>query len=71
MFVPCHEHCYLRYGKQYTKECDINCDYAKAVKESKKKDEVIEYLLDMLEEEHMSMRAVAVKEIADKFGIEL
>ena len=35
------------------------------------KDEVIEYLLDMLEEEHMGMRAVAVKEIADKFDIEL
>jgi hypothetical protein len=35
------------------------------------KDEVIEYLLDMLEEEHMGMRAVAVKEISDKFGIEL
>lgn len=34
-----------------------------------KKDEVIEYLLDMLEEEHMDMRAVAIKEIADKFDI--
>ena len=29
------------------------------------KDEAIEYLLDMLGEEHMGMRAVAVKEIAD------
>lgn len=35
------------------------------------KDEIIEYLLDMIEEEHMGMRAVAVKEIADKFDIEL
>ena len=35
-----------------------------------KKDEVIEYLLDKLEEEHMDMRAVAIKEIADKFDIE-
>lgn len=35
------------------------------------KDEAIEYLLDMLEEEHMGMRAVAVKEIADRFDIEL
>lgn len=35
------------------------------------KDEVIEYLLDMLEEEHMGMRAVAIKEITDKFDIEL
>ena len=35
------------------------------------KDEAIEYLLDMLEKEHIGMRAVAVKEIADKFDIEL
>ena len=38
--------------------------------EQGKKDEVIEYLLDKLEEEHMDMRAVAIKEIADKFDIE-
>lgn len=35
MFEPCYEHCYLRYGKQYTKECDDKCNYAKAVKENK------------------------------------
>ena len=35
MFEPCYEHCYLRYGKQYTKECDDKCNYAKAVKEKK------------------------------------
>lgn len=35
------------------------------------KDEIIEFLLDMLEEEHMVMRAVAVKEVKDKFDIEL
>lgn len=34
------------------------------------KDKIIEFLLDMLEEEHMGMRAVAVKEVKDKFGIE-
>ena len=32
---PCIELCYLRYGKQYTPECDEFCDYAKAVKENK------------------------------------
>ena len=32
MFIPCKEHCYLRYGKQYTKECDDNCDYAHVAK---------------------------------------
>ena len=27
-FNPCYEHCYLRFGKQYSKECDNNCAYA-------------------------------------------
>ena len=71
MFEPCFEHCHIRYGKQYTKECDDNCNYAKAVKESKRKDEIIEYLLDMLEGEHTGMRASAIEEIKDEFGIEL
>lgn len=35
MLEPCYEHCYLRYGKQYTTECDDKCNYAKAVKEKK------------------------------------
>lgn len=69
MLIPCHDHCYLRYGKQYTKECDTTCDYAKAVKEGKCKDDIIECLLDMLEEQHMGMRAVATKDIKDRFGI--
>lgn len=32
--------------------------------------EIIEYLLDMIEEEHIGMRAIAVKEIKSMFGIE-
>lgn len=35
MFNPCYEHCYLRFGKQYTPDCDDKCDYAKTVKENK------------------------------------
>ena len=70
MFVPCHDHCYLRYGRQYTKECDINCDYAKVVKEDNQNKKIIELLLDMLEEEHTGMRSVVVKDIKDKFGVE-
>lgn len=35
MFNPCMEHCFIRYGKQYTSECDNVCDYAKAVKDKK------------------------------------
>ena len=34
-FVPCRDHCYIRYGKQYTKECDTTCDYAKVCLENK------------------------------------
>ena len=35
------------------------------------KDDIIEYLLDMLEEEHIGMRAVAIEEIKNKFGVVL
>lgn len=35
------------------------------------KDEIIEYLLDMLEEEHMGMRSVAIKDIKDKFRVDV
>ena len=70
MFVPCHDQCYLRYGKQYTKECDINCDYAKAIKESKKKDEIIEFLLGVFEQESVGLRALIAIEIKNRFGIE-
>lgn len=38
--------------------------------EQNKKDEVVYYLLDMLEKEHMGMRASAIEEIKDEFGIE-
>ena len=66
MFIPCYGYCYLKYGKQYSEECDANCDYAKVVKENKCKDKIIDYLLDMLEEEHMGMCSVAVTEIKNK-----
>ena len=33
LFNPCIEHCFIRYGKQYTKDCDEKCDYAKMAKE--------------------------------------
>jgi len=34
------------------------------------KDEIIEYLLDSLECEHMGMRAAAVSDIKERFGLE-
>ena len=33
MFNPCFEHCYVKYGKQYSEECDSKCEYAKLAKE--------------------------------------
>lgn len=35
MFNPCVEHCYLKYGKQYSPDCDDKCEYAKVVNEKK------------------------------------
>lgn len=35
MFNPCFEYCHLRFGKQYTEDCDDKCEFAKAVKEKK------------------------------------
>lgn len=36
LLIPCHEHCWEKYGKQYTEECDTKCDYAKVCLENKK-----------------------------------
>ena len=50
MFNPCVEHCFNRYGKQYSSECDGNCDYAKAVKEKKMLEEKNKDRENVLEE---------------------
>lgn len=42
MFNPCFEHCYNRYGKQYSSECDEKCEFAKMVKEKKIIEEELE-----------------------------
>ena len=44
MFEPCYKHCYLRFGKQYTSDCDDKCAYAKVIKERDKAIEFIKYL---------------------------
>lgn len=33
--------------------------------------EIIDYLLDMLEDEHLGMRVVAIEEIKNEFDVEL
>lgn len=35
MFNPCYEHCYLKYGRQYTEECDNSCEYANSLSKLK------------------------------------
>ena len=35
LFNPCYDYCYLKYGKQYTEECDSTCDYARVCLENK------------------------------------
>lgn len=32
MMCPCVDYCYLRFGKQYSKECDSKCDYVRVIK---------------------------------------
>lgn len=75
------------YGVCYgTKECDACSCYGdeaicsfypekreKAIRANRKisEDNVINYLLDMLEDEHMGMRAEAVKQIKERFGVEV
>ena len=75
------------YGVCYgTKECEAcSCDgdetrcsfypekREKAIKALRKvsEDNIINYLLDMLEDEHMGMRAEAVKQIKERFGVEV
>lgn len=51
----------------YTKECDNICAYAKAVLENKNKDNVIDYLLDILEleEESIAILPITVEEVKD------
>ena len=45
MFNPCLEHCYVKYGKEYSEECDSKCEYAKLAKEYKDlKNDVIAFL---------------------------
>ena len=75
------------YGVCYgTKECDpCSCDgdetrcsfypekrekAIKAIRETSE-DNIINYLLDILEDEHMGMRAEAVKQIKERFGVEV
>ena len=46
MFNPCYESCYLRYGKQYTEECDATCSYAKVWREKQELERILKAVVD-------------------------
>ena len=48
MFNPCYEYCYLRFGKQYTEDCNNTCEYAKQVNEKNKLEEQLKSLTEEL-----------------------
>ena len=45
MSSPC-ENCYIRFGKRYSADCDLDCNYAIAVLALKEIKEHLENLLD-------------------------
>ena len=50
MFNPCYEYCFLKYEKQYSRDCDDKCDYGKAIAENKLLKEVRDYPIHTLYE---------------------
>ncbi len=51
MYNPCQE-CKLRYNREYSKECDTTCDYAKEVLINKQyKDQVFEQIATYFEKQ--------------------
>lgn len=49
MFNPCFDYCYLKFGKQYTQDCDGKCVFAKVSKEKKKLEEERKLLLEEMD----------------------
>ena len=70
MFDPCYEHCYLRWRKEYTKECDNTCNYARLYLENKKLKEIFDELGISLTDENDNFRSTQdiLKEITDKWN---
>ena len=55
---------------KYSFEAYVEDEVKEEVKESDKKDEIIEFLFDVLEQEHLGLRALIALEVKNKFGIE-
>lgn len=60
---PCIDYCFNRFGKEYTKDCDNNCEYAKVIVENKK---LQVDLARMTNADHI--RAMSDEELALQFG---
>lgn len=56
MYNPCYE-CWNRYGKEYTKECDTTCEFAKFALENTKLKEILKTVykinIDIFEDEEV------------------
>ena len=48
---PCKDYCYYRYGKEYTPECDKNCDFAKEVNLRKKLEKELQEIKEAMEDD--------------------
>lgn len=45
-YIPCFEHCYVKYGKQYEPErCDSECDYAMKCVENRELTKILKAVL--------------------------
>ena len=44
MFNPCVDYCWNRFGREYSKDCDNTCEFAKIAKELDKYKELFEKL---------------------------
>ena len=62
MYVPC-ETCRLRFGHEYTSECDAMCEYAQAVLVLKDTKEKLEILSQLTEESSIAKLTYGIKEI--------
>lgn len=67
MYSPCFE-CMNRYGHSYQPDCDSSCGYAKDIRQ---KDEIINYLLDVLAEENEMLKPLAIAVLKARFNVDL
>lgn len=62
---PCIDYCFLRFGKEYTNECDDCCEYAKSVAESKRLREENEKLKERVLDARLEGYTQGLSEMSD------